>query len=254
MKFDLAISTKYGISEEKLEMAKRLIPVNKVLIDTSRPLGLSRQRLAERVTTPWFYYFDDDITLFEGFHQSMTRHMADDVGMIYPNVHAYFGEEHKWITDYEDSVAFIRRWLRRPDVAEKRAFAGATLVQTEAMRQILMPPVARVEDYWMQKEMKRLGYRVIYAKEILVEHNSSVKRLNRIYEIAWEEGYCMAYLDYVSRRRLYIAWLMTYPKSILAFLRTGNRKVFQYIGLYRLKLKGYDDQKAGPRRAHNPIP
>ena len=80
IKIDVCLVTKNNITNVN---GLEHVSVNKLIIETSKPLGLARMRAIHKVTTPIFGFIDDDVELDENWFETLLPHIKDpDVGAV----------------------------------------------------------------------------------------------------------------------------------------------------------------------------
>jgi len=264
MKFDVVIPTLN--SESRLErevfrsVLKRIweqIPVNMLIIvdDGSKDdtvnvaqefkavvikgagsLGKAREIGINNVKTEWFYFIDDDNLITPRFHERMWKHANKNVGMIFAQAIIPYDN---YLVRYETTLGKLRRSLGLRDHTEDRGYTGATLMRTNAVRGIQIPPVGRQEDYFIMKHCEKQGWKVEYASEIVVLHLAP--NLPSC-QTEYFEGYGLAIVKAISKQRMLASWLLTYPKSLLIFPYVRTKKALSEIPrMYYLNYKGYCD-------------
>jgi hypothetical protein len=80
-KVDVILVTKTGPSERWLENLKHL-PVNNLIVETSRPLGVARQNAFGKVETEFFVSLDDDAFITPSWFSTIFSFMDENVGVV----------------------------------------------------------------------------------------------------------------------------------------------------------------------------
>jgi glycosyltransferase involved in cell wall biosynthesis len=219
--------------DETLDILKEF---DVTILDGTGSLGKAREIGIRKVETEWFYFVDDDNLVPHKFHERMWRYTDEKTGMIFANAIIPFDN---YITRYESIVGKFRKALGLKEVVESRGYTGATLVRTEALKQIEIPEIARQEDKFIKNYCEKHGWLVKYALDVVVLH------LNRDlpnYKTQYLEGYGLAKLTAISQNRMLISWLLTYPKVLLAFPFVRIAKSLSNIPkMYYIKYRGYLD-------------
>lgn len=93
-KIDVCIVTRDG----KLPRGLENIPINKLIIETVKPVGYARQVCISRVTTRLFAFIDDDIKIDSNWYESLYYYMLkNDVGAVWGTTK---GEGFGWMNKY----------------------------------------------------------------------------------------------------------------------------------------------------------
>jgi glycosyltransferase involved in cell wall biosynthesis len=197
-------------------------------------LGKARELGIRYVETDWFYFIDDDNLIPLRFHENMWKHVDEKVGMIYPNSVIPY---NNYLIKYETIVGKLRRRLGLREVVEIRGYTGATLIRTEAVKGISIPPVPRQEDRYIKDYCEKKGWLVKYIPQITVLH---FHRDLPTYKTQYLEGYGMAKVGATSHNRMLLSWLLTYPKSLIAYLYVREGQLLTEVPkMYYIKYLGY---------------
>ncbi|MGB9614935.1 MAG: hypothetical protein ACPL3B_05505, partial [Fervidobacterium sp.] len=160
----------------------------------------------------------------------------EKTGMIFANAVIPFDN---YMVRYETIIGKLRKALGLKEVVESRGYTGATLVRTQALKQIEIPEIARQEDKFIKNYCEQQGWQVKYASDVTVLH---FHRDLPSYKTQYLEGYGLAKVRAISQKGMLISWLLTYPKSLLAFPYV--RKVallYENPKMYYIKYQGYLD-------------
>jgi glycosyltransferase involved in cell wall biosynthesis len=209
---------------------------NVTILNGAGSLGKAREIGIKNVETEWFYFVDDDNLVPHKFHERMWRHVDEKTGMIFANAIIPFDN---YMTRYEIIIGKFRRALGLKEVVESRGYTGATLVRTQALKEIKIPKIARQEDKFIKKYCELHGWLVKYASDVIVLH---FHRDLPSYKTQYLEGYGLAKVKAISQKRMLISWLLTYPKSLFAFPYV--RKVallYENPRMYYIKYQGFID-------------
>lgn len=197
-------------------------------------LGKAREIGIKKAETEWFYFIDDDNLIPPNFHEKMWKHVNEKVGMVFPQAIPY----NSPVTRYECMVMKFRRSFGLRDTVENRGYTGATLIRRDAVKGIRIPNLARQEDHYIKTYCQK-RWKVVYAPEVIVWHFSHGLPS---YKTQYLEGYGMAIVRAVSRKRLLAAWLLTHIKLLLTFPYVRDIKAVSTIAkAYYIKYKGYVD-------------
>ena len=209
---------------------------NAVIIQGVGSLGKAREIGIRNVETEWFYFIDDDNLIPQQFHEKMWKHVNEKIGMIYPKSVIPFDN---WLVRYEEVARIFRKTCGLKEVAEIRGYTGATLVRTRALSGINIPNIARYEDKYIKNYCEQKGWFVKYIPEIIVLHFHR-DLLN--YKTQYLEGYGMAKVRDIPRTRMIFSWLLTYPKSLIAYLYIRKTLLLKEVPkMYYMKYLGYSE-------------
>jgi len=219
--------------DETLDVLKEF---DVTILNGTGSLGKAREIGIRNVETEWFYFVDDDNLVLRKFHERMWRYADEKTGMIFANAIIPFDN---YMTRYESIVGKFRKALGLKEVVESRGYTGATLVRTEALKQIEIPEIARQEDKFIKNYCEQHGWLVKYASDVVVLHlNQDLPN----YKTEYLEGYGLAKLGAISQNRMLISCLLTYPKVLLAFPFVRTAKSLSNIPkMYYIKYRGYLD-------------
>jgi hypothetical protein len=219
MKVDVCVPTIQKPSSEFEAMIVRELPVNDILYSYAKPLGTARQELIDRVSTEWFVFVDTDVDLLPGWFPAVWKMVDDRTGAvdgmwsytIQPEVDAYWR-----------AMRSLAQHLGRRTAVEMtiRAFTGDTLVRTELVKDIRIPPVPVYEDEFIKMHIQAKGYSWKRTPDIVCLHN---RRLN--VEQAWIAGYYAYYFKRMSAGQAVKNLLTIFPKSIYAAADSGMLRI-----------------------------
>ena len=219
---------------------------NVTILKGTGSLGKAREIGIRNVETEWFYFIDDDNLIPHGFHKKMWRYIDEKTGMVFANAVIPFDN---YMVRYETIVGKLRKALGLKEVVENRGYTGATLVRTQALKQIEIPEIARQEDKFIKNYCEQHGWLVKYASDVIVLHLS--QNLPS-YKTQYLEGMGLAKVRAVSQKRMLISWLLTYPKSLLTFPYVRKTKSLKELPkMYYIKYQGYLDALKSVRIKEN---
>jgi len=150
------------------EQVARFLPLSRLIVSRSNPLGQARQQCIEKVNTEWFLFLDDDVLIDSNFWPMLTRHLNDDVGAI---------------SGRESITGFGERWDR--DLNKIRQSAGiqdlklgergttvCCLVRTDLVKDWKPIPadLSAFEDYSLTQHVLRKGFRWLIVPTPSVLH------------------------------------------------------------------------------------
>jgi glycosyltransferase involved in cell wall biosynthesis len=219
--------------DETLDVLKEF---DVTILNGTGSLGKAREIGIKNVETEWFYFVDDDNLVPRKFHERMWRYTDKKTGMIFANALIPFDN---YMVKYETIVGKFRRALGLKEVVQKRGYTGATLVRTQALEGIEIPNIARQEDKYIKSYCEHRGWTVKYASDIVVLH---FHRDLPSYKTQYLEGYGLAKVKAISQKRMLIAWLLAYPKSLIAFPYVRKAPLlYENPKMYYVKYQGYVD-------------
>jgi hypothetical protein len=177
------------------------------------------------VSTDWFVFVDTDVELLPGWFDLVWSMVDDRTGAVdgfwsytvQPEVDAYAKAMKKL-----DQFLGKRRDGERP----VRAFTGNTLVRTETVKDIKIPPVPLYEDEFIRMHIEAKGYLWKRTPQVVCLHH---RKLNN--NQAWLAGYYAHYVRKMSAEQAIKNLLTIFPKVIYAAAATGM------LGIIRLQVE-----------------
>lgn len=169
MKIDICLVTKNDISSIK---GIEYIPINKLIVETSKPLALARMKAIKKVTTDIFAFIDDDVEIDENWFNVLIPYIIKkDVGAV-QGILSIKGLGIKWDNALrKDKVE--SRVLKIGD----RGFTHNTLIKTDLVRDWIPPKdLSAWEDYDLTTHILKKGYSWIKVSTDS-RHNNSFKRV-----------------------------------------------------------------------------
>jgi glycosyltransferase involved in cell wall biosynthesis len=113
----------------------------------------ARQKGIASVTAAWFLFVDSDVVLCRDWHRKAAQHIAEDVGAVW-------GIE-VWSTIHGQRTLRLFLYVTRK-IFDLRGGTHDTLVRTEAVRDIQIPPSLHVfEDAYIRDWIASKGYRIV---------------------------------------------------------------------------------------------
>ena len=157
MKIDVVVVTKNTLPDWWMEKNLARLPVNKLIIERSKPLALARMRGIQKVTTEWFAFIDDDVLLGKNWWNMIKRHIAKDVGAIdgrdyfvnyKPNLNKVINNYRKHVGDTEIQLG-------------GRGCTVCTLMRTDVVKdwKPSRDDLSAFEDYELTQHVIKKGYR-----------------------------------------------------------------------------------------------
>lgn len=220
-----------GSTDGTLEILEKF---GAIVLKGAGSLGKAREIGIKNVETEWFYFIDDDNLIPPKFHERMWQYADENTGMIYPNAVSPFDN---YLVRYENIIGRLRRTLGFKSAWEFRGYTGATLIRKQALKGINIPNIARQEDKFIKNYCQQQGWKVKFVSDIIVLH---FNRTIVDYKTQYLEGYGLAKVRAMSKERVLISWLLTYPKALLTLPYTQELAVLREIPkMYYFKWKGF---------------
>jgi len=150
---DVCVVTKTG----RLPIGLERIPVRRVIVETSKPLGVARQRAIQKVETLWFAFVDDDVHITPNWFPTVSKFMSEDVGAV-EGVLLSKGLGQRW-------DATVNRVEKKTPVQDVTlggdGLTHNTLVRTDLAKtwQPSRPDLQAYEDYELTQHILKQGYR-----------------------------------------------------------------------------------------------
>lgn len=213
---DVCVPALQVASKSFEKMLRRELPVNRILYSEAKPLGTARQQLIEAVSTDWFVFVDTDVELLPGWFDMVWSMVDDRTGAVdglwsytvQPEVDA-FG---KAMNDLDQLLGKTRAG-ERPVV---RGLTGDTLVRTETVKDIKIPPVPVYEDEFIRMHITAKGYQWKRTLQVVCLHHRKLN-INQ----AWLSGYYAHYFRKMTAWQAIRSLLTIFPRVIYAAAVTG---------------------------------
>lgn len=161
MKVDVCIVTKNveNLSPRLLDKIHKL-PLNKLIIETSRPLGMARQRAISQVETDWFLFIDDDVIIGDRWFQTLVKYISlPKVGAI-EGIAPVKGLGKKWEVPLNSILP--KKVVEVPKNKWARGYTHNTLIRTSLVKD--WRPSSKLqafEDLALTKHIQLKGYKWI---------------------------------------------------------------------------------------------
>jgi hypothetical protein len=227
MKIDICIVTKEGRRPKGLEY----IPINNIIVETSKPIGIARMKAIEKVTTPIFAFIDDDIKVSENWFNGLIKYMDDDkVGAVWGTITnkglGIFDKYYGAIIPYGE----IKR--------DARFNTNDSLIKTELVKD-WKPTIGLncYEDLDIGRHIMNKGYKILNIPSDTIH----IKGFKQVAMSAYWNGsrYLEAYqptrIQHIKQylRRIGIPFLQIFTNGLLTTFIIGYRNLFFLIGLIR---------------------
>lgn len=213
-------------SDNTLSILKDYPKVIVVFDDGTR--ATARQKGIEMVETGWFMFLDGDVVLKEGWFEDVTS-------LIQPRVGAVQGRElpiSEELDEIDEAITELKRKFGFPikkTIFGWRAFMGDTLIKTEAIKDIQIPPWLHVyEDNYIQRHIVGKGFEWAETKKHVCLHYGNPYQKRDLIS-AGTYGYLEGYL--IVKKTLF-STLVCFPKAIAVALHTKKMKYLKFI-IYR---------------------
>jgi len=131
------------------------IPVNKLIVETSKPLGEARRRAIAQVETPFFAFIDDDMEISPSWYKVVKAFMLPDVGCVLGGV------KDVGLGIFDRVATAPTRY--REFKFDERIFTNNILIRTDVVRDWVPSPNRQIcyEDLDIGNHVMRRGYKVI---------------------------------------------------------------------------------------------
>jgi hypothetical protein len=159
MKIDVCVPSLKPLSEEFTRHLEDVIPIGRLLVDSTKGRGRSRQNLVEQVSTDCFAFVDTDVVLTPSWFGDVASAMKEGVGAV--EGRQVVGTGNKDADNVLSAMESLNRALGRKSPLDTidRAFTGATLLRTKAVKGVRFPSIHYYEDDWLRLFLERRGYR-----------------------------------------------------------------------------------------------
>ncbi|MDG6920178.1 MAG: glycosyltransferase family 2 protein [Nitrososphaerota archaeon] len=161
LRIDVCVPSLRPLPGEFTRHLEEVIPVNRIVVDSTKGRGRSRQKLVDQVETEFFAFIDTDVILMPNWFGDVTSAMTDRTGAVEGRQSADTGNRD---ADHVlSAMGSLNRALGREGPLDTidRAFTGATLVRTAAVRGIRFPNIHYYEDEYMRLYIEKNGYKWI---------------------------------------------------------------------------------------------
>jgi glycosyltransferase involved in cell wall biosynthesis len=201
MKIDVCIVTRSAEAVNHIvKKFKNSDFVNKIIIETSKPLGLARMKAISKVSTEWFAFIDDDIVI-----QDADKWITDVTSYITPEVGALEGTDlvvglgKKWdsaINRYRMSLT--KTPVKLDNGKWARGYTTNTLIRTAIVKDWKPSDesLEAFEDLELTKHIQEQGYDWLKVP-VVVFH---VKTWRGLYKNALWQGRTLNYSTLYTKR------------------------------------------------------
>lgn len=217
---DVCLVTKN--SSSKLNGLKYL-PVNHLIVETSKPLALARMRAIQKVTTEWFAFIDDDVYIGPDWYKQVSMYVRSGVGAVCGRM-----LQHGLGTSWDKAVnqqirrirqvtelcrgergythntllrtALVRDW--RPSRNDLEAYEDYEITQhilSKGFRWLVVPNV----DAWHEKTWQRVWHNAIWAVEHQAKIFSTRKILCQFLRTVFQIPHILLAPNFNSRVKIY---------------------------------------------------
>lgn len=171
MKVDVCIVTKNSIQARYIIQKLRNVNfINKIIIETSKPLGIARMRAIQKVETEWFLFIDDDIIIpeVEKWFKTLISYISPEVGAIQGI------DIPKGLGDKMDNAlkSHILSQIKIGEISRKkwsRGYTHNTLIRTKLVKdwKPSNEKLSALEDLELTIHIQSKGYKWIVAPVIV---------------------------------------------------------------------------------------
>ena len=223
MKIDVCIVTKNPFpSIPGLEY----VPVNKLIIETSTPLGLARMRAIHKVTTPIFAFIDDDAELDKAWFDTLSPYIQDPhVGAV-QGILSPSGLGEKW-------NKALKKDKRDPIILKfgGRGFTHNTLIKTELVKDWIPPEgLSAWEDYDLSMHILEKDHSWLKVSTES-HHNRNWKRTwNQDWGIIGRKRYFPSRRDSLVQIAKKLVWIIRVSFSFSIHWRAKIYRIYHSTG------------------------
>jgi len=157
-------------------MIRSALPVDRIIVENSRPLGLARMKAIQAVQTDWFAFIDDDVELPIDWFLTLKPYLnGDDVGAVEG------GLSFKGLSNKLDQLLPEYVMPKTELKLGERGWTCNTLIRTHLVRDWKPSSLnlSAWEDYDLTQHILRKGYRWIRVPVIGGYHYVSWRKLAR---------------------------------------------------------------------------
>ncbi|MDH5687533.1 MAG: glycosyltransferase [Candidatus Bathyarchaeota archaeon] len=152
------------------------LPVNHLIVETSKPLALARMRAIQKVTTEWFAFIDDDVRIGPDWYKQVSTRVMPRVGAVCGRM-TERGLGVSWDKAVNEQTGRIRQVteLRRGE----RGYTHNTLLRTALVRD-WMPSrddLEAYEDYEIAQHVLSKGFRWLVVPDVNAWHEKTWMRV-----------------------------------------------------------------------------
>jgi glycosyltransferase involved in cell wall biosynthesis len=217
MKIDVCLVTK----DPRVKSVKGLehIPVNKLIIERSKPLALARARAIRKVTTEFFAFIDDDVEISKEWFKTLMAYMKPDVGAVQGTL-LIKGLGKIW----DNALNKSKKRVYELHLGQ-RGFLHNTLIKTELVRDWNPPlDLSAFEDYHLTQHVLKKGYRWIVVPTDSY-HRKTWKQVwgNAIWAM---EGWRKLNPSPISQLVKIILYLVSIVKQFLLFPLNPGKSIY----------------------------
>lgn len=163
-KLDVCVPIKDKSKFDAEKMNLHILPINKIILSDAKGLSAARNELMSQVETEWFLFIDDDITITEDWWKAIKNYpQCNDLGAVNG-----FGFPKSKILQF---IRFLLLKIRGD--TKQRGFTSNTLIRKEAVGEITLTRIGRLEDLELQEKIRDNGYTWEFCSEAKCVHNKS---------------------------------------------------------------------------------
>lgn len=156
MKIDVCLVTKNDINSIN---GLEYIPLNRLIIERSKPLGLARMRAIQKVSTEWFTFIDDDVVILPKWFESLEKFIDNDVGAI-QGIMRFYGLGNGFDKEIFQWTLKNNKKIKALGLGE-RGFTHNTLIRTDLVRdwKPSREDLSAYEDYELTQHILKKGFK-----------------------------------------------------------------------------------------------
>ena len=224
-KIDVCIVTRDGKIPKGLEN----IPINKLIINDERPIGVARKRCVQQVKTPIFAFIDDDMIIDEYWFDILYSVIKrDNIGAVWGTI---TGEGYGWFSKYShDNIGF--KELKYGE----RFNTNNCLIKTELVKDwVPSYGINCYEDLDFGNHIIDKGYKVLFIPSTAIHHKGwgGLKRSALWAGYRWVEGYQNSNKIREYIRRIFAPFLVMILKGIPVSIYVFYRNFWFIIGMIK---------------------
>lgn len=229
MKIDVCIVTRKTEHPMDEDMGLEHIPINEIIIDRSKPIGIARMNCIKLVKTKIFAFIDDDITVTENWYKGLMPFMEDkQVGAVWGTI----TNKGLGICDRAYGAVIPFGELKKKD----RFNTNNSLIRTEVVRD-WKPTIGLncYEDLDLGRHIMNKGYKILIIPCDTIHRKSYINLAKSAYWAGstWYESYKPSKFKHVKQymRRIISPFFQIFTRGLLSCFIVAYRNGFFLIGL-----------------------
>jgi glycosyltransferase involved in cell wall biosynthesis len=152
VKIDVCLVTKRNIKRVK---GLEFIPINKLIVETSKPLAYARMRAIHRVESEWFAFIDDDVEIDKEWFDTLTKYIGTNVGAV-QGILLVKGLGKKW----DEALNKTKRGIMELKLGQ-RGFTHNTIIRTDLVKDWIpsRKDLSSYEDFEISRHVMEKGFK-----------------------------------------------------------------------------------------------